>query len=105
MAVHVTWGPNETLWVTDTIRHSIGVFDHRGGSLGRIGGFGRRPGEFDYPIACAFLARDRVVVLERANARCQVLEVEVGNRENAPGSSSSVTGSGSPGAPASVEVR
>ena len=78
MAVHVTWGPGGTLWVTDTIRHSISVFDGGGRFLGRIGGFGREPGQFDYPIGCAFLAADRIAVLERAGSRLQVLEVEVG---------------------------
>jgi hypothetical protein len=78
MATHVAWGPGNTLWITDTIRHSIGVFGSQGTYLGWIGGFGRGPGEFNYPAACAFLAPDRLVVLERAGARCQVLEVEVG---------------------------
>lgn len=75
MAVHAAWGPDRTLWVTDTIRHSISVFDDRGTYLGRIGGFGRGPGQFNYPVACAFLASDRLVVLERAGSRLQVLEV------------------------------
>jgi DNA-binding beta-propeller fold protein YncE len=78
MAAHVAWGPDATLWVTDTIRHSISVFDRLGTYRGRIGGFGHGPGSFNYPVACAFLARDRVAVLERAGARLQVLEVEVG---------------------------
>lgn len=76
MAVHATWGPGHTLWITDTIRHSISVFDDRGEYLGRIGGFGRGPGQFNYPVACAFVAHDRLVVLERAGSRVQVLEVE-----------------------------
>jgi hypothetical protein len=42
-----------------------------------MGGYGDGPGQFKYPVGCAFLAADRIVVLERANARCQVLEVEV----------------------------
>ena len=48
-------GPGGTLWVTDTVRHSISVFDTQGTYLGRIGGFGRGPGQFDYPSGCAFL--------------------------------------------------
>jgi hypothetical protein len=78
LATHVAWGPHETLWITDAVRHAISVCDSHGAYLGWIGGFGRRPGEFYYPAACAFLAPDRLVVLERAGARCQVLEVEVG---------------------------
>jgi hypothetical protein len=76
MAVHVAWGPGHSLWVTDTIRHSISIFDDRGAFLDRIGGFGAAPGQFNYPAACAFLGDDRLVVLERAGARCQILEVE-----------------------------
>ncbi|TPW10088.1 MAG: putative PKD domain-containing protein, partial [bacterium] len=55
MANHAAWGPRNTVWITDTIRHSISVFDSRGSFLGRIGGFGRGPGQFSYPVACGFL--------------------------------------------------
>jgi DNA-binding beta-propeller fold protein YncE len=75
MPVHVTWGPGESLWITDTLRHSISVFDNQGKYLGRVGGFGGGPGQFYYPVACEFLASDRLVVLERANARFQVLDL------------------------------
>lgn len=77
MAVHATWGPDGSLWITDTIRHSVSVLDARGRYRGRIGGFGRGPGQFSYPAACAFLARDQIVVLERAGARCQVIGLEM----------------------------
>lgn len=77
MASHVTWGPGDTLWVTDTLRHSINVFDSSGRYLGRIGGFGRGPGQFLYPAACGFLEGGRVVVVERGAERCQVLDVAV----------------------------
>lgn len=84
MAVHVTWGPDGNLWVTDTIRHSISVLDSRGGYVGRIGGFGGAPGEFNYPAASAFLARDQLLVLERAGARCQLVALELEEREGVP---------------------
>lgn len=103
-AAHVVWGPDASLWVTDSIRHSISVFDRQGQFRGRIGGFGHGPGSFNYPVACAFLARDRVAVLERAGARLQVLEVEVGQaRAASPGSGSQ--GSGSTGALFRMEVK
>lgn len=77
LAAHVVWGPHETLWILDTIRHSIGVHAAADGRyLGRIGGFGRGPGQFNYPTACAFLAANRFVVLERAGARFQIFELE-----------------------------
>jgi hypothetical protein len=75
LPVHVAWGPAGTLWVTDTLRHSISVFDAHGVYRGRIGGFGRGPGQFYYPVACEFAGDGRAVVLERAGARVQVLEV------------------------------
>jgi hypothetical protein len=78
LASHVAWGPGNTLWVADQLRHSVSVFDSSGAFVGRIGGFGHDPGQFDYPVACEFLAPDRVAVLERVGARVQVLEVEVG---------------------------
>lgn len=77
MAVHAVWGPEGNLWVTDTIRHSISIFDRRGQYRGRIGGFGSGPGQFKYPAACAFLAPDQLVVLERGQSRCQVLRLDI----------------------------
>jgi sugar lactone lactonase YvrE len=74
-ASHVTWGPEDTLWVTDTLRHSISVFDASGRYIGRVGGFGRGPGQFFYPVACGFAAGNRLVVLERGSSRLQVLDV------------------------------
>lgn len=82
LAAHVSWGPENTLWITDTLRHSISVFDSRGGFLGRIGGFGRGPGQFRFPVASGFLAGDRLVVLERGNGRCQILETRMTVRED-----------------------
>jgi hypothetical protein len=75
VASHVTWGPDHTLWVTDTLRHSISVYDADGRYLGRVGGFGRGPGQFFYPVACGFTADNHLVVLERGSARIQVLDV------------------------------
>jgi hypothetical protein len=40
-------------------------------------GFGREPGQVSYPVACGFLARGQLVVLERAGARFQILEIDV----------------------------
>lgn len=77
MAVHAVWGPGGNLWVTDTIRHSISIFDRRGLYRGRIGGFGSGPGQFKYPAACAFLAPDQLVVLERGDSRCQVIRLDI----------------------------
>jgi DNA-binding beta-propeller fold protein YncE len=77
LASDVAWGPEGTLWVTDTLRHSISVFDARGEYRGRLGGFGFGPGQFYHPICCAFTGPDRLLVLERAGARFQVLEVSI----------------------------
>ena len=98
MVSDVTWGPGQTIWVTDTVRHSISVFDTQGTYLGRIGGFGHGPGQFDYPSGCAFLAPDRLVVLERVGARFQVLEVQVPASEHPAGATLEQGGSGVAGA-------
>jgi hypothetical protein len=63
--------------VTDTSRNTIEVFDETGAFRGRLGGFGHGPGQFSYPAGCAFQSPDRLVVLERAGARIQVLEIDV----------------------------
>lgn len=84
MAVHAAWGPQETLWVTDTVRHSISVFDSAGTALGRIGGRGVGPGQFEYPAGCAFVGDTRLIVLERSSARFQLLEVEMAVSRHQP---------------------
>jgi DNA-binding beta-propeller fold protein YncE len=78
LAVDVTWGPEGTLWITDTIRHSISVFSD-GSYLTRMGGQGWGPGQFNYPAGCGFLAPNRMVVVERAGARFQILELSPPN--------------------------
>lgn len=102
MAIHATWGPGDTIWVTDTIRHSISVFDDQGHYAGRIGGFGHGPGQFNYPAGCAFLAPDQLVVLERAAARFQVLDldIELSAPEAPPGAA---VGSGQAGTGATTQ--
>ncbi len=90
LPTHAAWGPENTLWITDTIRSSISVFSTEGKYLGRIGGRGREPGEFIHPVSCAFLAADRLVVLERAGARIQILEVGM-TKSPDPGSESNTT--------------
>jgi DNA-binding beta-propeller fold protein YncE len=84
LAVHAAWGPQGTLWVTDTVRHSISVFDSVGSALGRIGGRGVGPGQFEYPVGCAFVSGNRLIVLERSSARFQLLEVEMAVSRHQP---------------------
>jgi len=91
----VTWGPGNTLWITDTLRHSVSVFDERGTVLGRFGGRGYGPGQFAYPVGCVFLAQNRIAVLERANARCQVFEMEM-SESFRPATALDLNGSGQP---------
>jgi sugar lactone lactonase YvrE len=93
----VIWGPGNTLWITDTLRHSVCVFDERGTVLGRFGGLGNGPGQFAYPVGCVFLSENRIAVLERANARCQVFEMEM-PKSFRPATALDLTGSGSTGA-------
>jgi DNA-binding beta-propeller fold protein YncE len=101
LAAHAAWGPDGTLWITDTLRHCISVFDSRGRYLGAIGGFGHAPGELDYPVACAFLSRHRLAVLDRVGARLQLFELEAGQaQELQPGWKSN--GSGSTGTTTNV---
>jgi hypothetical protein len=59
------------------MRHSISVFDAQGKHLARVGGFGRGPGQFNYPAACEFLEGDRIVVLERAGGRFQIIDLDI----------------------------
>ncbi|MFN0152455.1 MAG: NHL repeat-containing protein [bacterium] len=77
LAANVAFGPGETVWVVDAVRHSLSAFEPDGRFIGRIGGFGAGPGQFNYPIACEFLADDLIAVLERAGDRLQMLRLDV----------------------------
>jgi len=77
LAASVAWGPNETVWIVDAVRHSVSAFESDGRFIGRIGGFGAGPGQFNYPIACEFLADDQLAVLERAGGRYQLMRLDV----------------------------
>jgi hypothetical protein len=43
----------------------------------RVGGFGHGPGQFNYPAACEFLEDGRIVVLERAGGRFQIVDLDM----------------------------
>jgi DNA-binding beta-propeller fold protein YncE len=81
LAAYAAWGPNGTLWVLDTIRHSISIHAADGAYLARIGGYGRDPGALNYPAACGFLSAQRFVVLERGGSRFQIFELEPASLE------------------------
>ena len=57
------------IWVVDSIRQVVKVFDRDGGVLGMLGGLGRRRGEFLYPSRVTTDGRDRLFVLERVGCR------------------------------------
>lgn len=82
----VTWGPEDTLWIVDTIRHSVSVFDSDGTYRTRLFGFGTQPGQVGYPVACGFLSPEHLVVLERVGARFQILSVSTPGKKTAEGS-------------------
>jgi hypothetical protein len=63
------------IWVADTLRHIVPIFDPGGRFLDYIGTFGAGPGQFAFPSGIAANRDDRIVVLERVNARLQCFEL------------------------------
>jgi DNA-binding beta-propeller fold protein YncE len=70
-------GPRQHIYVCDTNRHMVIVFDPSGQVLSRLGvrGGGREPGEFRYPTQVA-AARDEIAVLDTGNFRVQVFDTQ-----------------------------
>lgn len=77
LAANVAWGPGETVWIVDAVRHTLSAFESDGRFIGLVGGFGGGPAQFNYPIACEFLADDQLAVLERAGGRFQLMKLDV----------------------------
>ena len=61
------------IFVADTARHDIKVFDDGGRLLGTIGGRGTEPGRFNYPLFLAF-SQGRLYVADSLNFRVQVFD-------------------------------
>lgn len=65
---------NEKLYIADTDRHRIVVFDRKGTYLSSIGKRGAGEGEFNYPVQLA--AKDSVYVLDGLNYRVQKFDFD-----------------------------
>ena len=67
--------PDGRIWVLDTMRQVIKVFDGEGRFLDQVGGLGRDPGAFIYPSALATNGKDRLYVVERVGARLTTFRI------------------------------
>jgi DNA-binding beta-propeller fold protein YncE len=63
------------IWVLDTMRQTVKVFDGEGRFLDQFGGLGRDPGAFMYPSALATDGRDHLYVMERVGARLTTFRI------------------------------
>src|SRR5574341_214719 len=65
-----------SIWVVDAIRQVVKAFSPEGQYLQYIGGYGRRPGELDYPGAIAGDGDKTIFVLEKSGGRFQEFVVQ-----------------------------
>jgi DNA-binding beta-propeller fold protein YncE len=72
----VAVGPDQRIFVTDSIYHRIVVLDERGSVLLTFGGYGAGYGEFRYPVAVAAGADGEIYVADFDNGRIQVFDAE-----------------------------
>ena len=63
---------NKLIYVTDTGRHQVVVFDLKGRERLRIGGRGDGPGQFNYPTDLFIDNQGRLYVTDVLNARIQI---------------------------------
>jgi len=64
------------LFVTDSQRHCVAVFDLRGNFLSKFGKRGTGPGEFNFPTHVATDSQGRVYITDSLNSRVQVFDSE-----------------------------
>ncbi len=64
-----------TIWVVDGLRQVVKVYHHDGEFLAHVGGFGYKPGEFQYPSGIAAYGDTVVFISERAGNRIQRLRI------------------------------
>ena len=72
------------IWVLDTMRQVIKIFDGEGRFLDRIGGLGRDRGAFTYPSALAMDGKGSLFVLERVGARLTTFRIAESVVQQAP---------------------
>lgn len=82
---------NEQLFVTDSQRHQIVVFDLRGNFVTEFGKRGTQPGEFNFPTHIATDGEGNLLVTDSMNGRVQRLGRD-GNFINEIGSIGNATG-------------
>jgi DNA-binding beta-propeller fold protein YncE len=63
------------LYVSDELRHVVVVLDSTGQQVDAIGGGAPGPGQFEYPSALSSDSQGRLAVVERGNARLQLLRL------------------------------
>ena len=63
------------IWVLDTLRQVVQVYDLRGAFLGRVGGLGQEAGAFYFPSALATNGKTRLYVVERVGARLTTFRI------------------------------
>ncbi len=68
----VTTASNGEVYVTDSVNHSVAVFDPRGKFKRKFGGLGANQGQFNYPIS-VIVSGSKVYVADFYNERVQVL--------------------------------
>jgi len=64
--------------VTDNLGHFVCVFDKEGKCLRKIGGLGRKSGQFQHPQGLFFFSNDEVLIADNGNHRIQHLNIETG---------------------------
>lgn len=64
----------DRIYVVETQRHDLAVFDSRGRLIERWGRRGNGPGQFNYPLDVDLGPDGRLYVVDSLNARIQVLE-------------------------------
>ncbi len=60
------------LYVVDTFKHRVLIYDKRGNFIGKFGKKGKNPGEFEFPSAITTDAEGRIYVLSNKQNRVQI---------------------------------
>ncbi|MBI2931712.1 MAG: hypothetical protein HYY16_08675, partial [Planctomycetes bacterium] len=75
--VSITVDKEGRVYVLDSLRHCITIFNEEGQPIGECGGQGRSPGWFYFPKSIARDAKGRFYVCDTALKRVQVFTIPV----------------------------
>ena len=72
----ISFGPDDTLWVTDAANYCVMIYTKTGSKMGRFGGPGSSGGKFNYPQGI-FVEDGHAYVMDSNNGRIAIFDMNL----------------------------